>query len=261
VKFVGKVVIKVEDVGLEYNLSKEKVDNLKEYIIKLLKRQLKFTKFWALRHVSFEVEEGRKLGIIGLNGAGKSTLLKIIAGVIKPTEGNVSIKGTIVPLLELGSGFDSEYTGRENIYLKGALLGYSKDYLDAKFDEILEFSELGRFIDVPLKNYSSGMSARLAFSIATVVEPKIMILDEVLSVGDAKFRSKSMERMKSMLEADVTVLFVSHGLSQVRNICDEVIWLEHGEMIANGPVDEVCDQYEEWIKSLSDNPDKAPVIN
>jgi ABC-type polysaccharide/polyol phosphate transport system ATPase subunit len=254
VKFVDKIVIKVENVGLEYNLSKEKVDNLKEFVIKLLKRQLKFTKFWALRHVSFEVPEGGKVGIIGLNGAGKSTLLKIIAGVIKPTEGSVSIKGSIVPLLELGSGFDAEYTGRENIYLKGALLGYSKEYLDSKYEEILEFSELGRFIDVPLKNYSSGMSARLAFSIATVVEPKIMILDEVLSVGDAKFRSKSMDRMKSMLDADVTVLFVSHGLGQVRNVCDQVIWLEHGEIVAQGPTKEICDQYEEWIKSLKGKP-------
>ena len=251
---MGKVVIKVEDVGLEYNLSKEKVDNIKEYVIKLLKRQLKFTKFWALRHVTFEVPEGGKLGIIGLNGAGKSTLLKIIAGVIKPTEGNVSIKGTIVPLLELGSGFDSEYTGRENIYLKGALLGYSKSYLESKFDEIVKFSELENFIDVPLKNYSTGMNARLAFSIATAVEPKIMILDEVLAVGDAKFRSKSMERMKSMLDADVTVLFVSHSLNQVRNICDQVIWIEHGEVVAQGATKDICDQYEAWVKSLSDKP-------
>ena len=195
---MGETVIKVENVGMEYNLNKEKVDNLKEYVIKFLKRELKFTKFWALRGVTFEVEKGDKLGIIGLNGAGKSTLLKLISGVIKPTEGTIEIKGKIVPLLELGSGFDHEYTGRENIYLKGSLLGYSKKYLDEKIDEIIEFSELGDFIDIPLKNYSTGMSARLAFSIATVVEPEIMILDEVLAVGDAKFREKSEARMKSL---------------------------------------------------------------
>ena len=197
-KILGETVIKVENVGMEYNLNKEKVDNLKEYVIKFLKRELKFTKFWALRGVTFEVEKGDKLGIIGLNGAGKSTLLKLISGVIKPTEGTIEIKGKIVPLLELGSGFDHEYTGRENIYLKGSLLGYSKKYLDEKIDEIIEFSELGDFIDIPLKNYSTGMSARLAFSIATVVEPEIMILDEVLAVGDAKFREKSEARMKSL---------------------------------------------------------------
>jgi ABC-type polysaccharide/polyol phosphate transport system ATPase subunit len=249
VKIVSDVVIKVENVGLEYNLSKEKVDNIKEFVIKFLKRELKFKKFWAVRNVSFEVKKGKKLGIIGLNGAGKSTLLKLISGVIKPTEGTVKIKGTIVPLLELGSGFDGEYTGRENIYLKGALLGYSKSYLDEKFEEILEFSELGEFIDIPLKNYSSGMSARLAFSIATVVDPQIMILDEVLSVGDAKFRSKSLDRMRSMLNEDVTVLFVSHSIGQVKEICDDVIWLEHGQVVTQGPADEICDKYINWIKS------------
>jgi ABC-type polysaccharide/polyol phosphate transport system ATPase subunit len=247
VKILEEVVIKVENVGMEFHLNKEKVDNLKEYVIKFLKRQLKFTTFWALKDISFEVEKGDKLGIVGLNGAGKSTLLKLISGVIKPTEGNIEIKGTIVPLLELGSGFDPEYTGRENIYLKGSLLGYSKSYLDDKFDEIVEFSELEDFIDVPLKNYSTGMGARLAFSLATVVNPQIMILDEVLSVGDAKFREKSEERMKSMLNEDVTVLFVSHSLYQVRNLCNKVMWLENGKMVMQGPVDEVCNKYEEWI--------------
>jgi ABC-type polysaccharide/polyol phosphate transport system ATPase subunit len=249
VRILGEIVINVENVGMEFNLNKEKVDNLKEYVIKFLKRQLKYTKFWALKDISFEVEKGDKLGIIGLNGAGKSTLLKIISGVIKPTEGTIQIRGSIVPLLELGSGFDQEYTGRENIFLKGSLLGYSQSYLQDKFDEIVEFSELEEFIDIPLKNYSTGMSARLAFSIATAVKPKIMILDEVLSVGDAKFREKSQERMKSLLNEEVTVLFVSHTLNQVKELCNNAIWLENGKMVMYGPVDEVCDKYEERVMS------------
>lgn len=244
---MGEIAIKVENVGIEFNLNKEKVDNLKEYVIKFLKRELNYTKFWALRNVSLEVEKGDKVGIIGLNGAGKSTLLKIISGVIKPTEGDVTVKGTIVPLLELGSGFDQEYTGKENIYLKGSLLGYSKEYLDSKYDEIVEFSELEEFIDVPLKNYSTGMSARLAFSIATVVNPQIMILDEVLSVGDAKFREKSLSRMSELLEQDVTVLFVSHTLEQVKELCNKAIWLENGRVIMQGSVEEVCNSYENTV--------------
>lgn len=259
---MGEIVIKVENIGIEFNLNKEKVDSLKVYVIKFLTRDLKFTKFWALRNVSFEVEKGSKLGIIGLNGAGKSTLLKLISGVIKPTEGTIQIKGSIVPLLELGSGFDPEYTGRENIFLKGALLGYSKSYLEDKFDEIVKFSELENFIDVPLKNYSTGMNARLAFSIATIVEAQIIILDEVLSVGDAKFREKSQERMKSLLNEDVTVLFVSHSIGQVKSLCDNAIWLEHGKLIMQGPVDEVCDTYTNWVMSNKDKiaPEDIPKI-
>lgn len=246
-KILGETVIKVENVGIEFNLNKEKVDNLKEYVIKFLKRQLKYTKFWAIKNVTFEVEKRDKFGIIGLNGAGKSTLLKIISGVMKPTEGTLQIKGKIVPLLELGSGFDPEYTGRENIFLKGSLLGYSKEYLNEKYDEIVEFSELEDFIDVPLKNYSTGMNARLAFSIATAVNPQIMILDEVLSVGDAKFRGKSLEKMRSLLEEDVTVLFVSHTIQQVKELCNKAIWLENGRVIMQGSADEVCDKYDESV--------------
>jgi ABC-type polysaccharide/polyol phosphate transport system ATPase subunit len=249
VKIVGEVVINVENVGMQYNLNREKVDNLKEFVIKFLKRQLKYKKFWAVKGVSFQVEKGEKFGIVGLNGAGKSTLLKMISGVIKPTEGTIEVIGNIVPLLELGSGFDPEYTGRENIYLKGSMLGYSKDYLDDKMDEMIDFSEIGEFIDIPLKNYSTGMCARLAFSIATTVRPKIMILDEVLSVGDAKFKEKSEERMKSMLDENVTVLYVSHGIGTVREVCDKAIWLENGKMVMQGPVDDVCDRYEAWVSS------------
>jgi ABC-2 type transport system ATP-binding protein len=241
-------VIKVENVKMKFNLSKERTDNLKEYVIKFLKRELHYQPFWALKGVSFEVEKGDKFGIIGLNGAGKSTLLKLISRVMKPTEGKIWVKGSMVPLLEMGAGFDPDYTGRENIFLKGALLGYTRPFLEEKFDEIVEFSELQEFIDVPLKNYSSGMKARLAFSIATMVEPEILIIDEVLSVGDAKFQEKSREKMNSLLDEDATVLFVSHSTQQVRNICNRAIWLDKGKLIAEGPVDEVCNAYEKFIQ-------------
>lgn len=244
---MGETVIKVENVGMEFNLSQEKTDNLKEYVIKLIKRELMYQSFWALQNISFEVEKGDKVGILGLNGAGKSTLLKLISGVMKPTEGTITLKGMISPLLELGAGFDHNYTGRENIYLNGAMLGYPKEFIESKFDEIVEFAEIGDFIDVPLKNYSSGMIARLGFSIATVVEPKILILDEVLSVGDAKFREKSEQRMKSLLNKDVTVLFVSHSLDQVRNLCNKALWLENGKLVMQGSVEEVSASYEESI--------------
>ena len=244
---MSNTVIKVENVGMKFNLSEEKVDNLKEYIIKLLKNELRYQEFWALKDVSFELNKGERLGILGLNGAGKSTLLKVIAGVLKATEGSVSVKGKIVPLLELGAGFDSQYTGAENIYLYGAVLGYSREFIKSKYDEIVEFAELGKFINVPLKNYSSGMKARLGFSIATVVEPEILILDEVLSVGDAKFKKKSEKKIKAMFENGVTVLFVSHSLEQVKRLCNKAILLEGGRIIANGPVKEVSSVYEEKI--------------
>jgi len=227
----------------------KKVDDLKDYVIKFLKRELRYQEFWALRDISFTLNEGDRLGILGLNGAGKSTLLKIIAGVLKATEGDISIKGKIVPLLELGAGFDKQYTGAENIYLYGAVLGYSKDFIREKYDEIVEFSELGDFIDVPVKNYSSGMRARLGFSIATIVEPEILILDEVLSVGDAKFRKKSEKKIKSMFDKGVTVLFVSHSIEQVRRLCDRAILLEKGRLVASGSVKEVSRIYEEKINS------------
>ncbi len=232
---------------MEFNLSQEKTDNLKEYVIKFLKKELMYQSFWALQDVSFEVNKGDKLGVLGLNGAGKSTLLKLISGVMKPTHGNIELNGRISPLLELGAGFDPSYTGRENIFLNGAMLGYPKEFIESKFDEIVEFSEIGDFIDVPLKNYSSGMVARLGFSIATVVEPQILILDEVLSVGDAKFKEKSENRMKSLLNQDVTVLFVSHSIDQVRRLCNKAIWLEKGKLIMQGSVEEVSEKYEQSI--------------
>ena len=237
----------VDNVSMKFNLSKEKVDSLKDYIIKSIKKEIKYNEFWALQNVSFTVEKGDRVGILGLNGAGKSTLLKVIAGVFKPTEGSVTKHGKMVPLLELGAGFDQQYTGKENIYLYGAMLGYSKSFIEEKFDEIVEFSELKEFIDVPIKNYSSGMKARLGFSIATLVSPDILILDEVLSVGDAKFRKKSEKKVLSMFDKGVTVLFVSHSLQQVQRLCNKAMILEKGKLIAYGDIDEISEQYERMI--------------
>ena len=242
------VALRVNDVSICFNLSKEKVDNFKELFIKKLKgEKLRFNEFWALQDVSFELKKGERLGILGLNGAGKSTLLKVIAGVYKPTKGSVQRYGHMAPMIELGAGFDPNYTGRENIFLYGSVLGFSKEFLMSKYDEILEFSELGEFIDVPIKNYSSGMKARLGFSIATVVEPEILILDEVLSVGDAKFRKKCEKKMKKMFDHGVTVLFVSHSLAQVKRLCNKAIILEHGQLIAKGDIDDVVEIYEKKI--------------
>ena len=241
---MAETVLRVEHVGMRFNLSKERVDSLKDYILKSITRQMKFDEFWALKDINFTLEKGERIGILGTNGAGKSTLLKVIAGVFKPTEGSVVHEGKIVPLLELGAGFDKEYTGRENIYLYGAVLGYSKEFIDEKYDEIVKFSELKDFIDVPIKNYSSGMKSRLGFSIATVVSPKILILDEVLSVGDARFRKKSEKKVLSMFDSGVTVLFVSHSLAQVQRICNKAMILEKGKLIAYGDIDTISEQYE-----------------
>lgn len=244
---MGKPAVEVKDVSILFNLNKEKVDNIKEYFVKLVTKKLMFTEFWALKDISFTVEKGERLGILGFNGAGKSTLLKTVAGVLKPTKGTVRVQGVIAPLLELGAGFDSNYSGKENIFLYGATMGYSRKYIESKYDEIVEFSELKDFIDVPIKNYSSGMRARLGFAIATAVEPEVLILDEVLSVGDAKFRNKSEKKVQSMIDKGVTVLFVSHNTDQVRRLCDKAIILEKGTMIASGEVNEVCDIYDRLV--------------
>ena len=240
---MSKTAIEVDNVSMKFNLSREKVDSLKDYIFKTIKREIQYNEFWALKNVSFSVEKGDRVGILGLNGAGKSTLLKVISGVFKPTEGHVDKHGKMVPLLELGAGFDPQYTGKENIYLYGAMLGYTKKFIDSKYDEIVEFSELQKFMDVPVKNYSSGMKSRLGFSIATVVEPKILILDEVLSVGDAKFRKKSEKKIMSMFDSGVTVLFVSHSLEQVQRLCNKAMILEKGKLIAYGDIDPISEQY------------------
>lgn len=238
------LAMKVDHVSMKFNLSSEKVDNIKEYVIKMIKKELMYQEFWALRDISFEVRKGDRVGVMGLNGAGKSTLLKVVSGVLKATEGNVETHGRIAPLLELGAGFDRQYTGAENIYLYGAMLGYSREFLEEKYKEIVEFSELGSFINVPVKNYSSGMRARLGFSVATIVEPDILILDEVLSVGDAKFRKKCEKRVQSMFDKGVTVIFVSHSTQQVLRMCNKGILLEQGRLIAQGNVDEVVSFYE-----------------
>ena len=244
---MSKTAIEVDNVSMKFNLSREKVDSLKDYIFKTIKREIQYNEFWALKNVSFSVEKGDRVGILGLNGAGKSTLLKVISGVFKPTEGHVDKHGKMVPLLELGAGFDPQYTGKENIYLYGAMLGYTKKFIDSKYDEIVEFSELQKFMDVPVKNYSSGMKSRLGFSIATVVEPKILILDEVLSVGNAKFRKKSEKKIMSMFDSGVTVLFVSHSLEQVQRLCNKAMILEKGKLIAYGDIAPISEQYSKMI--------------
>lgn len=244
---MSKTAIEVNNVSMKFNLSKEKVDSLKDYILKSIKHEIQYNEFWALKNVDFKVEAGDRVGILGLNGAGKSTLLKVISGVFKPTEGSVVKRGKTVPLLELGAGFDPQYTGTENIYLYGAMLGYTKEFIDSKFDEIVEFSELQKFMDVPVKNYSSGMKSRLGFSIATLVEPKILILDEVLSVGDAKFRRKSEKKIMSMFDSGVTVLFVSHSLEQVVRLCNKAMILEKGQLLAYGDIGPIAEQYSKMI--------------
>jgi len=222
----------------------DRIQSIKEYVVQLLRGKIKYEEFWALKNVSFEVERGEVVGIIGHNGAGKSTLLKVISGILKPTGGSLEVHGNVVPMLELGSGFDHDLTGRENIFLNGSILGYSEKYLKEKYEQIVEFSELGKFIDVPIRNYSSGMLMRLAFSIATVVQPEILIVDEILAVGDAAFQEKSKARMLELMSGGTTVLFVSHSLEQIREMCDRVIWLEHGQIKAIGATKEISDAYE-----------------
>ena len=237
-------MIEVKNVSMSFRLSQDRIQSIKEYLVTLAKGKLKYKEFWALKNVSFTVRPGEVLGIIGRNGAGKSTILKVISGILKPTEGSVSVRGNIVPMLELGSGFDFDLTGRENIYLNGSILGYSSHFLDEKYDEIVSFSELGEFTEMPIRNYSSGMMMRLAFSIATVVNPEILIVDEILAVGDEAFQRKSRQRMLELMGGGTTVLFVSHSLDQIREMCDRVLWLDHGQIKMLGETKEVCDAYQ-----------------
>lgn len=237
-------VIEVSDVTMRFRIANDRINSFKEFIVKSLRRQITYRDFYALKHVSFDVRRGEVVGLIGRNGAGKSTLLKVISGILKPTGGRAAVYGNVAPMLELGSGFDMDMTGRENIYLNGAILGYTKEFLDEKYPGIVDFSGIGDFIDVPLRNYSSGMIARLAFSIATVVQPEILIVDEVLSVGDADFRQKSLNRMMELMSGGTTVLYVSHDLKSIREMCTRVVWLDHGEVKMFGDTQAVCDAYE-----------------
>ena len=238
-------MIKVENVSMKFNLGVEKDNSLKMMFIRLFDKRKRIKKeyFWALNDVSFEVGKGDVVGIIGANGAGKSTILKVVSGVYKPTKGKVEVNGNISPMIELGAGFDGELTARENIYLNGAILGYSKEFIDEKFDEIVEFSELKEFLDVPVKNFSSGMVAKLAFSISTVVEPEVLIVDEILSVGDIKFQEKSKNKMMSMINGGTTVLYVSHSLQSIKDLCNKVLWLDHGKVVDFGETKDICDRY------------------
>ena len=240
----NNTMIRVSDVTMRFRMNNDKILSLKEFVTTALRGKLQYSTFTALEHVSFEVQKGETIGLIGRNGAGKSTLLKIISGIMKPTEGSVECRGNVVPMLELGSGFDMDLSGRENVYLNGAILGYTKPFLDAKFQEILDFSELGDFINIPIRNYSSGMLARLAFSIAAVVKPEILIVDEILAVGDAQFQEKSKRRMMELMGGGTTVLLVSHNIKQVRELCSRAVWLEHGRVRAIGEAKKVCDMYE-----------------
>lgn len=240
---MSRRVIEVNDVTMRFHMNTDKILSLKEFVTRKLSRKITYEDFTALDHVTFSVYRGETLGLIGHNGAGKSTMLKVISGILKPTEGSVKTTGNVVPMLELGSGFDFDLTGRENIFLNGAILGYSEEYLKEKYNEIVDFSELGRFIDVPIRNYSSGMLARLAFSVASVVVPEILIVDEILSVGDADFQQKSRTRMMELMGGGTTVLFVSHNLEQIREMCKRAVWLERGQMKMIGTTDEVCDAY------------------
>ena len=237
------ITISARDVAMRFRLTDDRIMSLKEFVTRKISGKIKTNEFWALKGVSFDVHKGEVLGIIGRNGSGKSTLLKCISGILKPTRGSVTCHGNIVPMLELGSGFDPDLTGRENVFLNGAILGYTEEFLKEKFDEIHAFSELGDFIDVPIRNYSSGMMARLAFSVATVVNPQILIVDEILSVGDESFQVKSRARMMELMSGGTTVLFVSHSLSQIREMCDHVLWLDSGEVKMYGETQEVCDGY------------------
>lgn len=239
-----ETVIEVKDVSMHFNLMVERVDSIKEYVMKLVKGKLLYNDFVALSHVSFEVQKGEIVGLVGLNGAGKSTLLKIIAGVLKPTEGKVITRGTIAPLIEVGAGFDPELTARENVYLNGAILGHDRKFMDSKFDEIIDFAELRNFVDVPVKNFSSGMYARLGFAIATMVQPDILIVDEVLSVGDYKFQQKCEKRIKEMIQNGVTIILVSHEIKLIQKLCTKVVWLEHGKIRDIGNAEFVCKEYE-----------------
>lgn len=243
-----KIAVDVKNVTIRFNLANQKVDNLKEYVIRLVKKELLFQEFLAVKNVSFQVKQGEAWGIVGTNGSGKSTLLKAVSGILKPYSGSIRVNGSIAPLIELGAGFDQNLTARENIYLNGCVLGHTDNYMREHFDEIVEFAEIQDFLDSPIKNYSSGMKARLGFAVATMVQPEILIVDEILSVGDYAFRKKCEQRMNEMLSGGTTLLYVSHSLNEVKRLCSHAIWLEKGSTHMLGSAQEVCDAYLEEQK-------------
>ncbi len=240
-----RIMIDVDHVTIRFNKATQKIDNLKDYAIKFIRRELMFQEFLALQDISFQVHKGEGWGLIGTNGSGKSTMLKAIAGIMKPYKGSITTNGMIAPLIELGAGFDSNLTARENIYLNGAVLGYSRQFMEEHFEEIVEFAGIRNFLDSPIKNYSSGMKARLGFSVATVVNPDILIVDEVLSVGDAKFKKKCNQRMEELLANDTTLLYVSHNIKSVLKLCTHALWIDKGHAVMKGRVEEVCEKYME----------------
>ncbi len=241
-------IIEVNNVTVRFNMASQKVDNFKEYFIKLIKKELLFKEFIALDDVSFSVKKGESWGLIGTNGSGKSTLLKLICRIITPYKGTVETKGIIAPMIELGAGFDGNLTAKENIYLNGAILGYNKKIMMKKYDEIVDFAELGKFMEVPVKNFSSGMRARLGFAIATAIKPDILVVDEVLAVGDQAFQKKCEVRMNELLNSGVTLLYVSHSINSVKNICQKALWISKGKIIESGEVNSVCNSYTEFLK-------------
>jgi lipopolysaccharide transport system ATP-binding protein len=245
---VEKTVIRIENAAVRFNIASQKVDNIKEYFIKIAKKQLYFKEFFALKNINFEVKQGESWGIVGRNGAGKSTLLRLICGIITPSAGSVHIHGSISPMLELGAGFDPEFTAEENIYLEGALLGRSRKFMQEHYDEVVEFSELADFLDMPIKNYSSGMQARMAFAVATAIRPEILVVDEVLAVGDAAFRKKCESRINEMLKNKITLLLVSHSKDMIESLCKKAIWLRDGAIVMAGNATEVCAAYAEYYK-------------
>ncbi|MBQ7333705.1 MAG: ABC transporter ATP-binding protein [Clostridia bacterium] len=242
---LDNIAIKVDNVSMLFNMPKERVDNLKEFFIKMVRKQLKFDKFYALQGVSLEIKKGEVVGLIGLNGSGKSTLLKVISGILNPTTGSAEIDGIISPLIELGAGFDFELTTRENIFLNGSVLGFDRNFMKEKYDEILDFAELRDFENVAIKNFSSGMVARLGFAIATLVKPDILIVDEILAVGDFRFQQKCERRIAEMMAGGTTVIIVSHSIDQIERLCSRVIWLEKGKILMSGPTEEVCSKYKQ----------------
>ena len=246
--FLEPTVIQVENATVRFNIASQRIDNIKEYFVKFFKGELHFREFLALKNINFEIKQGESWGIVGNNGAGKSTLLRLICGIIAPDTGSVRVNGSISPILELGAGFDPDLTAGENIYLQGALLGHSRVFMKEHYDEIVAFSELADFLDMPIKNYSSGMQARMAFSVATVVKPEILIVDEALSVGDAAFQRKCANRIQEMLQGNVTLLFVSHSNNMVEQLCEKAIWLRKGEAVMTGSAKEVCAAYADYYK-------------